>query len=165
MRIKAFRGAGPAVVVFAVWCAVVAAAPPAAAVNPGAAVAAGNGTISPGLDAIVGTFQSVTFSGTTVGAAVAGGSPVVVNDVCVFNGASDIAETDVQGDGNVAGSCSGSAAITANVHYQRFAAIVVLTGVAAVNGSAATLLGSCGFVPTSAQPLRSYELVCTLATI
>jgi hypothetical protein len=134
----------------------------ASAVNPAGALAFGSGSISPGLT-IVPTAQSISFGGTLAGGGAVAGSAVVANDSCSVTAISNITETIAQGDGNASGSCSGTTALTASLHYQRVGSVVVMTGTGTVNGVAVTLAMHCEFEPTSAPTVTSYELQCAIA--
>lgn len=128
-----------------------------ASASTGSGTVVGSGGISPGLTTTA-TSQTVSFNGTLVAAGTTGTGVYT----CSFAGSSDIAETIAQGDGNVTGSCSGSAgSISASVHYLRAAGDVVLTGSAsgAVSGSIA---GDCSFEPTNANPVKNYQLQCEI---
>jgi hypothetical protein len=132
------------------------------AANAGGAAVVGSGTIAPGLSTVP-TTQTVTFGGTAAGAGVIGTTPVVVNDTCTFSGSSVIAETVAQGEGNATGSCTGTAAISASVHYTRAGGAVAIQGSGTVNGTAATITAACSFEPTSAPTVVSYQLQCAVA--
>lgn len=125
----------------------------------GGGTVVGHGTISPGLTTKA-TFQHVTFSGTLAGGTSAKNAGTYN---CVFNGASNIAETIQKGHGTATGSCSGSKGSgTASVTYTRNGGAVQLAGTAsgAVSGH---LTGACNFEPTSAPTVKSYQLQCAIA--
>lgn len=134
--------------------------PGLAAPSVGVGVVLGSGGITPGLDATVPANQTVSFSGTAVGAGETNGSPVVVDDTCNFSGGSTTPETDGSGAGTATGSCTGTTSVTANVAYTRFGSIVLLNGTGSVNGTPGFLNAACVFVPTSFQPVKSYQLAC-----
>jgi len=163
----------------------------------GVAVVVGNGTISPGLTTNPAFQNPVTFNGTVVGLFVTlpGGNNAdiglgVLN--CTFNGASEIAETDAQGQGHGAVTCNSVAAAGANTHaptdvtpavnitcttfhYDRVGPVVVThdhTATPDGNHCNVTICFDHGcttatvqvygvfvFVPTSVQPVTTYQLV------
>jgi hypothetical protein len=76
---------------------------------PGGAglVFAGTGTISPGLTTTP-TFTSVTLSGTAAGFGIALPGAAAGTYNCSFSGGSTIAETTVQAQGSLSGTCGGA---------------------------------------------------------
>ena len=102
----------------------------------------------------------MTFSGTLVGGSSAKNAGTYN---CVFNGASNIAETAAKGHGTATGSCSGSKGTTSSsVTYARTGGVVTLAGTAtgSVSGH---ITGVCNFEPTSAPTTKSYQLQCAIA--
>lgn len=134
----------------------VAGAGPASATT-GTLVAAGSGTISPGLTTTP-TFQtSVNFTGTVVVA----GAPGAGDYNCTFNGASTIAETEAVGQGSGTLTCTGVVPVgqsfSCSLSYERTGTVVVVRGgcSGSVSGSVTATLA---FEPTSVNPTSSYQL-------
>ena len=111
-----------------------------------AAVITGSGTISPGLTEIP-TAQSIAFTGS---ATVVGTEGVLATYPCSFSG-SDLAGSVTEGAGTVAGSCGPL------VYDCVFVRIGVEVQVVCPVAAAAV----CVFTPTTTNPVRSYDLICS----
>jgi hypothetical protein len=120
------------------------------------AIVVGTGTISPGLPTTGCAQQTnITFNGTAVNAGDhAGVYPIR------FDGNSGTNCETLQsgaGSGVLSGGVSGS------VRYLRTGSVVTLTGTGAVNGAPHHITTAhCEFYPTSANPVTSYALHCTV---
>jgi hypothetical protein len=128
-----------------------------------AGVLVGGGTISPGLT-LTPTNQSFSF--TTTAAVGVSNKPVGAGAFsCSFTGNSSGPETDLQGAGTGTGSCSGTVNVSCTISYTRVVVLVVVTGSCSTPGGPQTLGGVFVFVPTTVNPVTSYVLVGTAATV
>jgi len=118
----------------------------------------GSGTISPGLD-LTAQDQTVALSGTVIGVANAIPATCTVS----FTGNSQ-AETISSGFGSGSASCNGAQttgpafSISCTISYSRTGAVVTLSGSCTSGPNPGNLIGAILLVPTSASPVRSYEL-------
>jgi len=143
----------------------VLAAGPASAASTETIHVVGHGNIAPGLTSTP-TFQnSVTFASDAVVYSGQAGNGAGAS--CNFTGASTIAETLQQGQGNGTVNCSGGSpdaiSLAANVNYVRTGGTVTLSGGGSgtIGGKAETCTITAGvfhFQPTSAPTVTSYRL-------
>ena len=151
----------------------------AATVNFGAATVTGSGTISPGLTATP-TPQTVTFTGNVTGTLTTAAPPqtAVFSVNCIFQGASNngpviTGDSAALGQGNVNGTCTGTATVvppgavrpvgaTCSLKYYREGTDVTVEGTCTItiNNTAHRVCatGELVFVPTDTGPTTSYQL-------
>jgi len=127
-----------------------------------AAVITGSGTISPGLGPVPAA-QSVSFTGT---ATVVGTDGILATYGCSFSG-TDLAGSLLEGVGTVSGAC-GPLAFNTCVFLRIAAEVQVVCADVTVDPgapSAAVGAGVCVFVPTSSNPVTTYDLICAAAAV
>jgi hypothetical protein len=141
--------------------AMLAFAGPASATTGGGA-ASGSGTIFPGLTQAGSPGQSVTFSGTVVGA----GNPTSATGVyrCGTTDTNDTIGSLAAGSGGGTLTCVGTTLASGTsagpFTYTRTGSAVVVKGTLAGGPVPGAFTAACIFEPTSPPPITTYQLQC-----